>query len=62
MNNWMHQKYIFLITRSHFKELGFIETEWLEKYRQRREAIVYKHLEDFRSRGETPDKKQLGND
>jgi hypothetical protein len=43
-------------------ELGFIETEWLEKYRQRREAIVHKRLEDFRSRGETPDKKQLGND
>ena len=30
-------------------ELGFIETEWLEKYRRTQEAIVHKRLEDFQS-------------
>jgi len=41
-------------------ELGFIETDWLEEYRRKRQEIVRKRIEDYESRGDTLHENQRG--
>lgn len=41
-------------------ELGFIEIAWLEEYREKRNEIIRRRLEEAQSRGETLQTNQLG--
>lgn len=41
-------------------ELGFIEIQWLEEYRERRKEIIRQRIRDAESRGETLSNNQLG--